>query len=61
MKTLKQKHKQLEEHDTAELGFLLGDLGELRDHLNEQVIILATVEKSVSNVEEIISNEIFEV
>ena len=62
IKALIQEQKQMQEHTTAELGFLRGDVGELRDELNKQVtkisevqesmtLKIAEVEKSVSSVE----------
>ena len=34
IKALIQEQKQMQEHSTAELGLLYGDLGELQDKLN---------------------------
>ena len=39
--------KQLQEHTTAELGLLRGDLSELHSDLNGQEVRLSTVVKSV--------------
>ena len=43
--------KQMQEHTTAELGLLRGDLSELHGNLNNQEIRLSTEEKPVSNIE----------
>ena len=37
IKTLIQEQKQMQEHYTAELGLLRGDVGELRGELNNQI------------------------
>ena len=50
--------KQLQEHTTAELGLLHGDLGELCCDLNGQEVRLSTVKKSVSNIEQTMSEKI---
>ena len=41
--------KQLQEHTTAELGLLRGDVGELRGELNNQITRISDVEESMSN------------
>ena len=49
--------KQLQEYTTVELGFLCGEMGELRNDLNSQEVRLFTVNKSVSNIEQTMSKK----
>ena len=39
----------MQEHTTAELGLLRGDVGELRGELNNQITRISDVEESMSN------------
>ena len=47
--SLIHEQKQMEEHTTAELGLLRGDVGELRGELNNQITRISDVEESMSN------------
>ena len=48
IKALIHEQKQMQEHTTAELGFLRGDVGELPGELNNQIIRISDVKESMS-------------
>ena len=49
IKALIHEQKKMQEHTTAELGLLRGDVGELRGEVNNQITRISDVEESMSN------------